>query len=93
MRGNTEATETPSGFGAGVIPERVHFVTARVADPDASTAPVGDGSPAEERAALWWLPIDEGLAMCEQGEIEDMKTELGVRRLAAVGEGRQEDAR
>ena len=77
----------------GVIPERVHFVIGRVADPGAATEPRGDGSPAEERATLWWLPIDEGLAMCEQGEIEDMKTELGLRRLAAMGKGRQEDER
>jgi len=77
----------------GVIPERVHFVTARVEDPGAGGEPRGDGSPAEERASLWWLPIEDGLEMCERGEIEDMKTELGLRRLAAVRERRQEDAR
>jgi ADP-ribose pyrophosphatase len=77
----------------GVIPERVHFATARVADPAAGVDPPGDGSPAEERARLWWLPIDEGLALCERGEIDDMKTELGLRRLAAGRTGRQEDAR
>lgn len=77
----------------GVIPERVHFVTARVAEPTAGSAPRGDGSPAEERASLWWLPIEEGLVMCERGEIDDMKTELGLRRLAAGGTRRQENAR
>jgi len=77
----------------GVIPERVHFVIARVTEPSAGVEPQGDGSPAEERASLWWLPIEEGLAMCERGEIDDMKTELGLRRLAADGTWRQEDAR
>jgi len=77
----------------GVIPERIHFLAARVHDPARAAEPRGDGSPAEERAALWWLPIDDGLAMCERGEIDDMKTELGLRRLAARERGRQEDAR
>jgi ADP-ribose pyrophosphatase len=77
----------------GVIPERIHYANARIARPTVTSTPLGDGSPAEERAALWWLPIDEGLAMCDRGEIEDMKTELGLRRLAARGVGLQEDAR
>jgi ADP-ribose pyrophosphatase len=77
----------------GVIPERLHFARARVADAGAAVAPSGDGSAAEERAAVCWLPLDEGLAACERGEIDDMKTELGLRRLATRGAGRQEDAR
>jgi ADP-ribose pyrophosphatase len=76
---------------AGVIPERMYYATAVVADPASSTPPTGDGSPAEERAALAWIPLDEGLALCERGEIDDMKTELGLRRLSARGTVEKED--
>lgn len=76
----------------GVLPERIHFAAARIDDPSAAADPPGDGSAAEERALIWWLPVEEGLAMCERGEIDDMKTELGLRRLAAAAAGRQEGA-
>ena len=28
-----------------------------------------------------WVPLEEALAMCARGEIEDCKTEIGLRRL------------
>jgi len=68
----------------GVLPERIHFVRAVVPRPDEAAIPQGDGSPIEERAEIAWVPIDEALALCDRGEIEDMKTELGLRRLAAL---------
>jgi len=68
----------------GVLPERLHFAAARVVDPDDRSGAEGDGSPVEEGASVRWVPLDEALSMCERGEIEDMKTELGLRRLAAL---------
>ena len=32
---------------------------------------------------IMWIPVDDALKMCEQGKIVDMKTELGLRRLAS----------
>ena len=66
----------------GVIPERIHFVWAEVGRPEDAQAPAGDGSPVEERSEIAWVALDEAIAMCDRGEIEDMKTELGLRRLA-----------
>ena len=66
----------------GVIPERVRYVLAKVADPHRCVRPVGDGSIAEQGAGIWWIPLDEALSKCDRGEILDMKTELGIRRLA-----------
>ena len=67
----------------GVIPERAFFFRAHVNDVTARTAPTGDGSPAEEGCDIMWIPLDDALKMCEFGEIADMKTELGLRRLAS----------
>ena len=33
--------------------------------------------------------LDEALAMCERGEIVDLKTELGVRRMLARRDGQE----
>jgi ADP-ribose pyrophosphatase len=43
----------------------------------------GDGSPLEEGAVLEWRELASAIAACEAGEIEDAKTELAFRRLAA----------
>jgi ADP-ribose diphosphatase len=44
---------------------------------------VGDGSPLEEGADLRWRPLADAIAACERGDIEDAKTEIALRRLAA----------
>lgn len=64
----------------GMCAEQFHFVHAEVEDQEAS-APAGDGSPFEEGARLEWVPLGEALARCARGEIQDLKTELGLRRL------------
>ncbi len=69
----------------GIVSEKIHLLAGEVArapGPDVSPAPQeGDGSPLEEGAFLVWRGIDDALAACESGEIEDAKTELAVRRL------------
>ncbi len=67
----------------GVIPERITFVRAHIADIDARKKPTGDGSPVEDGAVIWWVPVENAIALCEQGVIADTKTELAIRRLAA----------
>ncbi|HET9597045.1 MAG TPA: NUDIX hydrolase [Anaeromyxobacteraceae bacterium] len=71
----------------GIASEKIHLVegeVARGAGPAEWAAPEeGDGSPLEEGALLRWRPLDDAIAACERGEIEDAKTELGLRRLRA----------
>ena len=64
----------------GLCAELFHFVRAEVREQEAAL-PQGDGSPFEEGARLEWVPLDEALARCARGEIQDLKTELGLRRL------------
>jgi ADP-ribose pyrophosphatase len=77
----------------GTLPERIHFVTARIADAGKREHPAGDGSPVEQGTRIRWLGLAEALAACEAGEIEDMKTELGLRRLAGALGARAEEVR
>ncbi len=69
----------------GVLAEQVHFLRARV-DPGSRGEPTMDGSPVEENAVVRFVPLDEALAACADGRIADSKTELGLRRLAALDE-------
>lgn len=64
----------------GVMAEKVFFAAAEY-DPAARGAPKTDGSPFEERGAVFSLPLEEALRRVETGELCDMKTELGLRRL------------
>ena len=64
----------------GMCAELFHFVCADAGDQE-PTPPAGDGSPFEEGARLEWIALDDALRRCATGEIEDMKTEIGLRRL------------
>jgi ADP-ribose pyrophosphatase len=65
----------------GAMPERF-FLTAVQVDGDAvAVTPPGDGSPYEEGATTRWMPLDDAIAACLRGDIEDCKTELALRRL------------
>lgn len=67
----------------GMAPESFYLCAVRIA-PDATAAPPeGDGSPMEEGSEQRWVPLSEALALCDRGDIEDAKTELCLRRLAA----------
>ena len=69
----------------GIVSEKIHLLAAEVERGDAASehdAPLeGDGSPLEEGATLVWRGLDEAIAACESGEIEDVKSELAFRRL------------
>ncbi len=64
----------------GMCAELFHFVAAEVRN-TAAVVPAGDGSPFEEGAQVEWVLLEQALARCGSGEIQDMKTELGLRRL------------
>ncbi|MEM9691651.1 MAG: NUDIX hydrolase [Myxococcota bacterium] len=75
----------PSTFPtAGVIGERHHFFHVLV-EPEARGVPTLDGSALEEDASVIAIPLDHALDATRHGEIEDAKTELGLRRLAELG--------
>jgi ADP-ribose pyrophosphatase len=65
----------------GMFAERFHFLSCEVDDPSQAHPPEGDGSPFEEGAELTWMPLADALAACAAGQISDLKTELGLRRL------------
>jgi len=66
----------------GMCAEVFHFVCCEVAPDAREHAVAGDGSPFEEGARLEWAALEDALARCGRGEIRDMKTEIGLRRLA-----------
>jgi ADP-ribose pyrophosphatase len=72
----------PASFPTpGMCAEVFHFVCCEV-PADAVAHPItGDGSPFEEGAKLEWATLAEALGRCESGEIRDLKTEIGLRRL------------
>lgn len=73
-------------LGAGLLPspgcmvEKFYFAAVEV-DPAAQEAARGDGSPMEEGARTRWLLLDDAIAACTRGDLADLKTELGLRRL------------
>jgi len=91
------ARVTSLGAGFFMLPgtasEKIHLVAVEVERGDRRgvfEAPhEGDGSPLEEGAELLWRPLADAILACERGEIEDAKTEIGLRRLAARLEGGQ----
>jgi ADP-ribose pyrophosphatase len=84
--GFTVAPAAIAVLGAGAYPspgsmvEKFYFTAVEV-DPSAQHRLGGDGSPMEEGARTRWLPIDDAIAACVRGELADLKTELGLRRL------------
>ncbi len=74
----------PSAFPApGMIGER-HFYFHVEVEPAKRKVPLEDGSPLERHAAVILAPLDELLALVRQGGLEDLKTEVGLRRLAEI---------
>ncbi len=75
----------PSAFPApGMVSER-HFYFHVEVEPAKREEPLEDGSPLERHAAVIVAPLDELLALVRAGGLEDLKTEVGLRRLAEIG--------
>lgn len=71
----------PSMYPApGVIAERHFFFEVEI-DPSTRVEPPLDGSALEHEGVVLDLELEEALAMCRAGEIEDSKTEIALRRL------------
>jgi ADP-ribose pyrophosphatase len=69
----------------GIVSEKIHLLDAEVTRgtaPGVHEAPhEGDGTPLEEGAELSWRGLEEAIAACQSGELEDAKTEIALRRL------------
>lgn len=65
----------------GVTDEKVYFAAAPVRVAEAG-AVAGDGSGMEEGTQRVVLDLREAIGRCRRGEIPDMKTEIGLLRLA-----------
>ena len=66
---------------AGAMPEKFFLTSVEILDPAAVSPAAGDGSPMEDGSRIEWVDLDEAIAACVRGDIEDCKTELGLRRL------------
>lgn len=67
----------------GITDEKVAFVMARFPhEPRAVDRPQGDGSGMEEGTRMVLMELQEAYAACAEGRIADMKTEIGLVRLA-----------
>ncbi len=66
----------------GISPECCYLASAEVGE-ETAAIPEGDGSPMEEGSRQRFVPLAEALALCDSGAIEDAKTEVLLRRLAA----------
>lgn len=65
----------------GVIAERLFFFDIEV-DPATRLDPPLDGSALERFGEVVDLPLSLALSLCRRGEIDDLKTEVGLRRLS-----------
>ena len=93
--GFTVGVEAFSELGAsmfpvpGMIAERIYVFEVTV-EPSRQAEPSLDGSALEHFGVVVPVRVSEVLELCRQGAIVDMKTELGVRRLAErYGSGKQ----
>lgn len=65
-------------WSAGPGPERLTSLAT-----SGSETPVCSTYALEEGTTTRWLPLDDAIAACVRGELHDLKTELGLRRLRA----------
>jgi ADP-ribose pyrophosphatase len=72
----------PIFLSPGVIAERLYYFTALVEE-SARGIPTEDGTPVESGGTVRFYPIDDAIAACDAGAIGDVKSEVGLRRLAA----------
>lgn len=71
----------PVYLSPGMCGEKIHMVSARIADHRADVRAAGDGV-IEANARVEWWPLSECLARAAEGVIEDAKTELALHRFS-----------
>jgi ADP-ribose pyrophosphatase len=73
----------PMFASPGITDEKVFFRHVEV-DLACRSTPTGDGSVMEQAGRVLVVPLAEALRRCREGEMPDMKTEVGLARLAAL---------
>lgn len=81
--GSLQPLGPPAFPSPGLCGERLFFYHVEI-DPGARGEPTEDGSALERGAVIFAIALDEALALARAGRFEDMKTEIGVRRLAEL---------
>lgn len=74
----------PALFPAPAMIGERHFFFHAVIDPENRVEPPLDGSILERNAVVVAVSLEDALAGCASGEIEDEKTELALWRLRAL---------
>jgi ADP-ribose pyrophosphatase len=69
-------------ISAGIMAEEIFFCEVEAELQVRLEPGAGDGSCLEEGGSALVMPLDHALAWCREGEIQDAKTELALRRLA-----------
>jgi 8-oxo-dGTP pyrophosphatase MutT (NUDIX family) len=77
-----EPLGAPIFLSPGVLAERLYYFTAQVAE-SGRGIPTEDGTPVESGQTVRFFTIDEAIAACDAGALGDVKSEVGLRRLAA----------
>ncbi len=81
------AADEVHSLGAGSFPspgamiEKFWLTAVEVTDKASQSLAEGDGSPMEEGSSTTWMELDQAIAACVSGDIEDCKTEITLRRL------------
>ena len=78
--GDIRVLGAPFFVAPGILSERIHLCAADVTGLAQAEIP-GDGSPLEEGAVTRWVPFDQALRLCRDGNVPDAKTELALLRL------------
>ncbi|MEO0322019.1 MAG: NUDIX domain-containing protein [Myxococcota bacterium] len=77
------ALGAPVFLSPGVLAERLWFFAASVSVAERGV-PTEDGSPLEAGARVGFVALAEALRAADAGQLGDAKSELGLRRLAAL---------
>src|SRR5262249_5924277 len=72
----------PSMPVPGLLPQREYYTAIEIPSGAVQGAMPGDGSPMEDGAKMSWRDLDDAIAACVRGEIQDGKSEITLRRLA-----------
>lgn len=81
-----------ASLSPSLIAEMIHFVSAEILDTDEWRVADGDGHELESHSLSVFVSLDTALAAVDRGQVHDVKTEIGLRRLQSMLGARAERA-